>query len=130
MTSETPAPPDTETLLLIGGRRHGETVELPAGTAAWVDLLTADTYRRRPFPYVQVDPQNPRSVALRRGFWLEALVHPDLYDDPGAARSWFTSLALARLYADVGREVPVADIQAWMQSQPGGTASQNGRAGS
>lgn len=113
----------------MGGRRHGGTATVAPGTQSWVDLLTADTYLRRPFPYVQADPENPRSHLNRRGFWLEAFVHQSIAGDPVAARSWFSSLALARLYEQAGVEVPVADIQAWMARQQGSAGgSQNGRA--
>jgi hypothetical protein len=115
----------TEVLPLLGGTRHGTTVEVTAGTSTWVDLLSASTYHRARFPYVAVDPANPRSRMLRKGYTAEVLVHEDIYNDPHAARVWLQSLALIRWFEQYGRSVDVSTIIP--DTGPGGAAAeQNG----
>jgi hypothetical protein len=110
-------------MLAVGGRRHGEEIELPEGQTTWVDLMSAETYYAREFKYVRRDPANPRSVSLRTGWKASALMHEDIAPDGALAQQWWMALALERLFLTVGREVPVAEIIGNMPPE-----SPNGRA--
>jgi len=120
----------TVELLALGGRLHGQRIAVPAGAQSWVDLLSAETYFRRDgvFPYVQVDPRNPRSVSLRKGWLIDLMIHESINQEPQVAAVWWKSLAMARLYEEFGREVDPREI---IQNLPGGSGpdSPNGRAG-
>lgn len=118
-----PATPERRTLVAVGGRRHGESIEIPAGATTWVDLLSAETYHVRDFKYVRRDPANPRSMSLRTGWRAFALMHEDIVADGQVAQQWWQALALERLFAAVGVEVPVSEI---IPNQP--PQSPNGRA--
>lgn len=102
--------PATVKLLAVGGRRHGEEIEIAGGQTSWVDLLTAQTYYLNEFKYVRRDPANPMSVSLRTGYKALALVHEGIYTDQQAAQQWWMGLALERLFVAVGREVPLSEI--------------------
>lgn len=117
--------PETMTVLCVGGRRHGESVTLPVGSTNWVDLMSAETYYPKEFKYVRRDPVNPMSLSLRTGYKAHALVHESIVQDGQLAQQWWMGLALERMFAAVGREVPIAEI---MANRP--PESPNGRSGS
>lgn len=109
-------------VMAVGGRRHGEMIEVQEGVPSWVDLMTAETYYAHRFHFVEQNPVNPRSAALRKGFTAEALVHESIARDVQAANGWWQALALSRLFREIGGEVPVTDIIARTQRPPGAAA--------
>lgn len=128
MTDPTPAPA-TETLLVIGGRLHGETREVPVGATSWTDLLSAEVYYRAGFPYIAADPQAPQSISRRKGYRMACLVHEDIHADPNVARAFLQSLALIRVYAEHGTEVPWESIAHPQAGRPApGAPNADGRA--
>jgi hypothetical protein len=116
--------PATRTLLAVGGRRHGEEIELRPGDTTWVDLMCAETYFVREFKYVRRDPVNPRSMSLRTGYKAQALMHESIAQDGQLAQQWWMGLALERMFRTVGWEVPISEI---IGNQP--PQSPNGRTG-
>lgn len=114
--------PATRKLLAVGGRRHGEEIELPDGQLTWVDLISAETYYVREFKYVRRNPLNPMSMSLRTGYKAHALMHESIAADGQAAQQWWMGLALERLFVAVGWEVPISEI---IPQQP--PESPNGR---
>lgn len=101
--------PATERLILVGGKRHGEVVEVPAGAPNWVDLLAAETFYRRPFAFARRDPSVTR-VTYVAAYQADALVHEDIAQNQQLAQAWWQAIALTRLFEAVGREVPIRDV--------------------
>lgn len=122
------APSQRERLLVIGGRLHGETVEVNPGATSWVDLLSAETYYRAGFPYIAADPQAPQSISRRKGYRMACLVHEDIHGDPNVARAFLQSLALLRVYAEHGTEVPWESIAHPQGARPAGGPNADGKA--
>ena len=123
-----PAPPTPErvTMLCLGGKRHGQQIEVAADAVSWVDLLSAETYYVSEFKFVAHDPVNPRSLELRTGYVCNALVHEDIAPDPTMANQWWQALALVRLFTDYGRQVPWQQIiPKRLAAPPNGKAGQN-----
>lgn len=119
--------PQTVTLLAVGGPRHGDEVVVSGDATSWVDLRSAQTYLMSNFPYIERNPVNPRSRLLMKGHMITVLVHESIWNDPEAARDWFNSLALTRLYRSHGRQVPAEEILARFArgQSPNGRAEQN-----
>jgi hypothetical protein len=113
------------TLICVGGRRHGELIEVEASAREWVDLLSAERYYPGRFPYVEKDPTAPRSLLRARGRVVMALVHEDIAEDRQSAQQAFHALALSKLYDALGaQDVPVDTI-----IPKNGPQSPNGRTG-
>lgn len=68
--------------LIIAGPRNGEWVDLADGSAMWVDLLTAETYRVRKITYVMSGPDGTATDMWK----LPILVHPQLIGHPQEAQ--------------------------------------------
>jgi hypothetical protein len=102
--------PVTDKLLAVGGKRHGDEIEISRDQRSWVDLMSAETYYVSEFKYVRRDPANPRSMSLRTGYKANALVHESIATDGQLSQQWWMGLALERLFAEVGREVPINEI--------------------
>jgi hypothetical protein len=108
---------ESETILLVGGDGHGETVLVTRGVATWDGEL--GTYHRRTMRFMERSPVNPRSVSLRRYYAADVLVHESISDSPQEAYAWWQTLADVRLFREVGREV-TGDAAEVAKFHPGG----------
>lgn len=59
--------------LIIGGRRHGEWVDLLDGAQAWVDIRSATTHRARKISWWVTDENNRPTDCYK----ITILVHPE-----------------------------------------------------
>lgn len=108
--SDTPEAATKVRLMLIGGTRHREVIEVEPTTSTYVDLMTATTYYVRPFSYIKRDPAQPKSLLRATGYRAMALVHESIQDDPQAAFQHWQDAALDLLFAEFGKEVPAVEI--------------------
>jgi hypothetical protein len=65
-------------VLVIGGHKHGEWMELPDGAQAWVDLETATTHRIRKLGWGITELGEEGMELTGENYDLCLAVHPDL----------------------------------------------------
>lgn len=71
-------------VLIIGGDRHGEFVELPDGAQSWVDLAHGDTYRIAGMRWGVTDPGPDGTPVVTERYKLRLAIHPRIQADPAA----------------------------------------------
>jgi hypothetical protein len=65
-------------VLIIGGTRHGEWIDVLDGSTAWVDIRTADTYRIRNLGWEVTRIGQGGAELTGENYRVPLAVHPDL----------------------------------------------------
>lgn len=97
-------------VLIMGGERHGEWLELLDGQPSFVDLRTADTYPIRAINWATANPDGTPA-----GFWRVMIaVHPSLTRLPAPVEQEQVQSALIRMtmtywMQTFGTEQPLSD---------------------
>lgn len=101
-----PGKQDRVTLLCVGGPRDGQEVSVPAGARYWVDLASAETYRRQWFSARPEKAVGGRPIQMWRRYALvwDAIPVPD-------SIPLLADRLIAQWVMAGGEQVPVSSIE-------------------
>lgn len=85
-------------ILVIGGEKHGKWVETLDGVQAWVDIVSATTYRIRKLTW-GITAMDPATFEMRvtDSFVLRLAIHPAIAgrpDEPGIVQEMVRMIAM------------------------------------
>jgi hypothetical protein len=104
-------------VLIMGGERTGEWVQVLAGATGWVDIRTGTTHRIASLRWAVTDPGLDGMPVVTERYVLRMAVHPQIAADPASGaivQQALNNLAVTelmrahaeRLPADADPEVP------------------------
>jgi hypothetical protein len=115
-TPEPDPAPDPEALLCVGGPKHGEQVTLPADQTSWLDLATAQTYRRQWFLAGTDNPLTGRPTRM----WRRAALVWEGIGSPSDAVMQLANWLYGKWCEQGGDQVDTAELSPPIKPSNGG----------